>query len=225
MKSLFALLVACCVTTEVAMAQITASLGGLVGYYDPDLGNIHQLLEDVKAQGGTVQSRPEGDITFGLTFDFSMTERVNMRLDAALWSGSASWRDAGGTGARSTLEIDAMPVMVGFLLWMNDRTLAQRIYLGASVGIIRTSLKIRSDQAQSSIFNASFLESTGSAFAFRPLAGIDYRLVSALRIFLELSYLYGSFTPQEIDLIKTQIGKEAVTLDGFDLMAGLKFTF
>ncbi len=208
-----------------AEAQMAVNLGGMAGYYNPQLGAIHDLLSEARADGAYDIQQPGANFSYGFSFEFMMTPRVYLRFDAARWQSRASWTiDQQGQPNRSDLNLTLWPVFIGFQIFMTDPEARFRYYIGAGGGIIRTTLKIESDQAQSPLFSQSFLESSGSAFASRPHVGFDYALAGPLKLFVDAAYLLGSFTPQEIDLLKSRIGKEKITMDGFELIAGLKVT-
>ena len=211
--------------TSPLYAQLTVNLGGLIGYYNPALNSIHDLLEEARTDGAYDIQQPGAKLSYGFSFEFMMTPRVFLRFDASRWQTLASWTiNQNGQPNRSDLSLTLWPVFIGFQLFLNDPEAKFRYYLGAGGGIIRTSLQIESDQAQSPLFSQSFLESSGSAFASRLHAGFDYALSGPVKLFADVAYLFGSFIPQEIDLLKSRIGKEKITMDGLDIIAGLKVT-
>ncbi len=209
-----------------ALAQQSVAIGGTVGYYQPSLDVIDEFLTEAQANGATI-SRTSGNVIFGGTFDFSITPRVRLRLDVSKWQDTARWESQEmGTPTQSEIAVDVLPVIAGFQFYLREVERVLQYYLGASVGVVHTSIDIRNNsQTPGAPGTTNSLSSSGNEFAFRPFAGVDLRIAQSVKIFSEANYYVGKFTPQDIDFLRSRRGRESLSLNGFSFLGGLKFLF
>ncbi len=207
-----------------ALSQISVSLGGNLGAYSPRLDVVDDILREAEAQGAQSE-RSGSNRTFGLSFDFSMTERLHLRLFYTYWKRQYSWDSIeNGEEKSSVMSITVEPILIGFQYYLSPPERKLRTYMGTDFGVFRTTLKIDNEFISPDATDY-FSGSQGNSYALHPYLGFEYRVIKLLKIYTEFSYFMGEYEPQEVDLIKTRIGRERLNLDGFHWQGGVKLVF
>ncbi len=205
-------------------AQVSVSIGGNLGTYSPKLDVVDDILSEAEAQGAQ-SARSGTNRTFGASFDFSMTEKLHLRLSYSFWKRRYSWSSMeNGETKNSVMNLTIEPILIGFLFYMSPPENKSRFYFGTDVGVFRTTLKIDNEFISPDATDY-FAGSQGNTYALHPFFGFEYRLMKPVKVYSELSYFMGEYEPQEVDLIKTRIGRERLNLDGMHWQGGVKLVF
>ncbi len=200
------------------------SVSPAVGFYKAKLDAVNEDLNQLQTLGVTVQ-KPDGNLHFGGRVHYKKNAQWSWLAEASLWKDKAS---GSLTGAGGTLsfedQIRLTPIMVGSQYYFGQPKAKNRVYAGATGGIVLVDVKSDFNlQAAGAPPTSQKNSVSGTDFVSRPFIGLEIINTGNMSFWGEVGYVLGKYTLEATDLATGVKIEKDVSISGLHFTGGVKF--
>jgi hypothetical protein len=208
----------------VALAQSKWSVSPAVGFYKAKLDAVNEDLSRLRTLGVTVE-KPNGSLHFGGRLHYQKTAQWSWLAETSLWKDKAAGNLRGANGTSSFEDqIRLVPIMVGSQYYFGQPKARNRVYAGATGGIVLVNVK---SQFNLSAAGAAPLSQTsslsGTDFVSKPFVGLEIVNTRNMSFWGEVGYMLGKYTLEITDLATGAKTEKDVSISGLHVTGGVRF--
>ena len=206
------------------LSQNRWSVSPAVGFYKAKLDAVNEDLNQLQNLGINVE-KPNGNLHFGGRLHYKKNAQWSWLAEASLWKDKAA---GNFTGVNGTLnfedQIRLIPIMVGSQYYFGQPKAKNRVYAGATGGIVRVDVKSEFNlQAAGGAPATQSSSASGTDFVSRPFVGLEIINTSKMSFWGEVGYVLGKYTLEATDLATGEKVEKDVSISGLHITGGVKF--
>jgi len=208
----------------VTLAQSRWSVSPALGFYKAKLDAVSEDLSQLQALGVTVE-KPNGSLHFGGRLHYKKTPQWSWLAEASLWKdkSAGNLRDVTGTLSFED-QIRLVPIMVGSQYYFSQPKAKNRVYAGATGGIVLVNVKSEFNLLAAGGAPTSQTSSlSGTDFVSRPFVGLEITNTRTMSFWGEVGYVLGKYTLEATNLATGAKTERDVSISGLHVTGGVKF--
>jgi len=223
MKKAVLLAVAITATPVVTLAQSRWSVSPALGFYKAKLDAVSEDLSRLQALGVTVE-KPNGSFHFGGRLHYEKSPRWSWLAEASLWKDKSAGNLTGVNGTLSFEDqIRLVPIRVGSQYYFGQPKAKNRVYAGATGGIVLVNVKSEFNLLAAGGAPVSQTSSlSGTDFMSKPFVGLEIINTRNMSFWGEVGYVLGKYTLEATDLATGAKTERDVSISGLHVTGGVK---